>query len=268
MIPLHLLTQTQLKTVMKVSHILFLALFCCSIVATQAKVTGNQTNEYAATRATNAIYQGNRLPGKWEISLNGGYSYMLAKVSKEVPSDFHNYIKSLKSGYHLGAGVGYFWVERMGAGIKYSRFGSKGRIGNVTITNNLTGEMRHGIASDNIAVQFIGPTFHIRQAFAQGKLALHASYSIGYLAYNNNSTVVSEAVKISGSSIGTSADVNLSIPLGKRIAIQAGASLLSGKLQTLHTTQNGGRKTTEKLDSDKQENLSRVDLSAGIRLYL
>src|SRR5688500_5051457 len=44
----------------------------------------------------------------FRIGVKGGWSYLIAKTSKEVPNDFKNYMKELKSGYHFGGDLGYY----------------------------------------------------------------------------------------------------------------------------------------------------------------
>src|SRR5690242_4723048 len=61
-------------------------------------------------------------PPKLRFSLQGGYSYRLAKVSDNVQPDFRSYVQKLKSGYHLGADGSFFINRTIGFGIKYSYF--------------------------------------------------------------------------------------------------------------------------------------------------
>ena len=60
----------------------------------------------------------------FRLAVNGGYSYQTAKVAENVPSDFKDYIKELKSGYHFGGDLTYYFTEPLGFGIKYYLFKS------------------------------------------------------------------------------------------------------------------------------------------------
>ena len=56
---------------------------------------------------------------RFRIAINGGYSYQTARVAENVPSDFKDYVKELKSGYHFGCDLIYYFSEPLGFGFKY-----------------------------------------------------------------------------------------------------------------------------------------------------
>ena len=64
----------------------------------------------------------------FRIAINGGYSYQTAKVAESVPSDFKDYIRELKSGYHFGGDLTYYFTEPLGFGVKYYLFKSSNSI--------------------------------------------------------------------------------------------------------------------------------------------
>lgn len=202
--------------------------------------------------------------GQWEVTAYGGWAFRTAKLSDQVPSDFRDYAKKLKSGYTLGTGLGYFWSRIMGVGIRYSYFGSRGTLDNVWMENEATGERLYGNMSDNMRVQFFGATWQLRYTFPKWKPSIYVNYGLGYLQYDNNATLVSHAMVISGGTGGVLMDLGLDIPLGRRASITIGTNLVAGTLQKLRIRENG-RETTVDLEEDERENLSRIDLSAGLR---
>lgn len=209
-------------------------------------------------------YEGNEI-GKWQLSFHGGWSYRIAKVSSQM-GDFTDYVKKLKSGWHLGGSLGYFWRQDMGAGASYSRYASKGQVDNVTLTYD-TGEVSYGSMSDDIAIQFFAPTFFVRRPFGTGRSNFYVNVSLGYLSYVDNSLVVGQSLKLSGSTFGSAVEGGVDIPLGNKLSLSLGASLLGGNLRKLKVS-SGGQETTLELEEDQRENLSRIDLSAGFRLRL
>ena len=54
------------------------------------------------------------------IGINGGYSYRTAKIAESVPDEFKEYVKGLKSGYHLDGDFTYYFSDKFGVGLKYA----------------------------------------------------------------------------------------------------------------------------------------------------
>jgi hypothetical protein len=97
----------------------------------------------------------------FRLALHGGYSYQTAKVGEGVPADFKNYVKELKSGYHYGGDLTYYFTETLGCGIKTCFFNTSNSMDNIFVENT-SGVRRYGKMSDNLTISFIGPTFSTR----------------------------------------------------------------------------------------------------------
>jgi|GEM_PF-450036 len=206
---------------------------------------------------------------KWELSVHGGWSYRLAKLSDQVPSDLINYGNKLRSGYHLGADVDFYWMENMGIGLKYSRFGSEGSAENVILIDNTTGQViGQGDMGDDIVVHFIAPSFNYRYIFPRSKAALQAHYAIGFLSYINHSLLVGQYFTTTAQNFGTSLGAHLTVPLGQRLSFMAGATLLGGSFGEFKIHRSGMIQTIKAEDDNERENVSRIDISAGLRFRL
>ncbi|PRD47249.1 hypothetical protein [Sphingobacterium haloxyli] len=206
---------------------------------------------------------------KWELSFHGGWSYRIAKLNEQVPPDFVDYAKRLRSGYHIGAGLDFFWRENMGVGLRYSRFGSREHEEYVTYTDIATGQViGEGEMSDDIVVNFIAPAFNYRYIFPNRKAALQMHYAVGYLSYTNNPLFNGRYPVITARSFGVSLGADLVVPLGRRLAFSAGATLLGGNFGTLKVEYAGMTEIIKAKDNDERENVSRIDLSAGLRFKL
>lgn len=228
-----------------------------------------QTDSLPAHFSQDEIMVDNPFARKWELSVHGGWSYRTAKLSDQVQSDFVNYINELRSGYHVGGDLDFFWREDMAAGLKYSRFGAKASIGNVVGTNPTTGETVQGSMSDDIAVNFIAPSFTYRYIFPNRKVALQAHYAIGYMSYINNSMVINEDIKITAHNFGVSLGAHLIVPLGQRLSLMGGVTVLGGYFSRFKVQNaNGVTQTIEAEEDGERENVSRIDLSAGLRFSL
>ncbi len=207
---------------------------------------------------------------KWELSVHGGWSYRIAKLGDQVQPDFVDYANKLRSGYHVGADLDYFFKENMGIGLKYVRFGSKATIDNVTVTDIATGQViGQGSMSDNIAINFIAPSFNYRYIFPSRKAALQAHYALGYLSYTNNSKVINEDLKITAQNFGISLGAHTVVPLGQRLSFTTGATLLGGSFGKFEVKRaDGTTQTIEAENDNERENVSRIDLSVGLRFKL
>ena len=73
---------------------------------------------------------------KYRVSVNGGWSNRLAEVSEDVPDDLKEYVRELKTGYHYGIDITYFFSERAGFGFKNNRFNSENSLENIYLTLN------------------------------------------------------------------------------------------------------------------------------------
>jgi hypothetical protein len=197
----------------------------------------------------------------FRVALNGGWSYRLAKLSNDIPSDFEEYSKDLKSGYNYGLDLSYYFSEHAGFGLKYSDFNSKNEIDIVsTYPDNST---QYGKMSDNISINFIGPFFSSRFLNANKKNSLIMNIGIGYLGYNNNAVLISD-YKIKGSTVGFCWDIGYDIGLSENFALGFQFSYTAGTL-TEYELSDASKIQTIKLDKNNYESLSRIDLSIGLR---
>lgn len=197
----------------------------------------------------------------FRIALNAGYSYLTAKVAESVPSDFKSYIKGLKSGYHFGGDLAYYFNEPLGVGIKYYIFKSSNRMDNIFVDD--LDDRRYGIMSDDLTISFIGPTFSTRLLNENKNNALLMNLSLGYMGYSNDKVIV-DKYKMTGSTLGLSLDIGYDIGLSENLALGFQVSLLTGVLSK-YDWNDGTTTQTIKLEKDEYENLNRIDLSIGLR---
>ncbi len=197
---------------------------------------------------------------RFRVAINGGYSYQLAKVGINVPDGFKNYFKELKSGYHFGGDIIYYFTEYLGVGIKYSAFRTSNKM-NISSTNNQTGEIINGIMSNDLTISFIGPTFSTRYLNHNKSNAFHFKSSIGFMGYSDDKKIITD-YKITGRTLGIAFDLGYDIGLSKNLSLSVQASAIMGVLYKYN--QYDGIKTLEK---SKYESLNRADLSIGLVYY-
>ncbi len=223
-------------------------------------VKNYQFEYYQTSEVPNVKFQGYGSHQHFRIALNAGYSYLTAKVAETVPSDFKSYIKGLKSGYHFGGDLAYYFNEPLGVGIKYYIFKSSNSMDNIFVDD--IDDRRYGIMSDDLTISFIGPTFSTRFLNDNKNNALLMNFSLGYMGYSNDKVIV-DKYKMTGSTLGLSLDIGYDIGLSENLALGFQVSVLTGVL-TKYDWSDGTTTQTIKLEKDEYENL-RIDLSIGLR---
>ena len=225
-------------------------------------VKEHKTGFYQTSEVPEGKIAGYKSYPHFRVALSGGYSYMTAKVSDKVPSDFKQYIKELKSGYHFDGDITYYFTEILGAGVKYSMFGSSNRIDDIWV-KDIYGNTKYGHMSDDLKISFIAPMFSSRFLSRDKKNAFVMSAALGYMGYSNNGVAIDE-YKMTGSTLGMALDFGYDIGLSDNLSLGFKLSLISGTLFE-YDISNG--KTTERviLEAGEYEGLNRIDLSIGLR---
>ncbi|MGV3539725.1 MAG: hypothetical protein ACO1OQ_07940 [Rufibacter sp.] len=199
---------------------------------------------------------------KIRLGLTGGYSYRTAPVPDGVNGPLEEYITGLKSGYHLNADAAYYFSEQFGLGFRYSYSNAKNEIDGVTITRP-DGSQATGKMSDDITVSFVGPYFSSRLLNENKLNAFVFSLGLGYMGYTSDSRLV-DPYSVRASTVGFVVDVGYDMTISKNLALGFQLAMVTGTLSELEITRGGVRNTVT-LAQDEQENLSRIDLSVGLR---
>jgi hypothetical protein len=197
----------------------------------------------------------------FRFAANAGYSYRVAKINENTPSDFREYTKKLKSGYHLGADVAYYFTEPLGVGLKAYVSKASNSVDNIYI-QDIYGNTSYGKMSDDITITFIGPTFSTRLINAYKSNAAMFNFSLGYMGYLNDNVVVKN-YKITGSTIGLALDAGYDIGLTDNLSLGFQISIITG-VMTQYDINDGSTVQHFKM-KDNYESLNRIDLSVGLR---
>lgn len=200
---------------------------------------------------------------EFRVNFRGGYSYLIAKTEGSMPSEFEKYIKELRSGGHLGLDATYFFSEQYGLGISYSSFFTSNELNNVTFDFG-DGTSQTGTIGDDIHIGFIGLAFNQRIEVGRGNTLLHLKIAAGSLSYMNNAIVLSR-IDLTGNAFGLMAGVDLDFRISDNVALGFGASLVGGAIKKM-TFDDGTNSITQDL-GDNPENISRIDVSGGVRIY-
>lgn len=225
-------------------------------------------------RPKNTDYQ------KWVFSINGGYSRRLAKVADNEYADQN---EKLKTGYHLGADIAYYFSEGFGIGAKCVVFKTSHSQDVYLIANSY--DAYHHIydyqnpfayvrtteytykyvrVEDKHTIPFIGPMISTRFYGEKRQSIFLMNYSIGYLWYKDKRMEDNSSFTFTGNTLGLLIDLGYDYWFSKNNALGVRLSLIGGSLKK-YTYDNGKTKEKVNLDKNKYEGLGRLDVSVGLR---
>ena len=205
---------------------------------------------------------------RFRISTELGYSYRLAAIPEGLDAVVEDYIRDLKSGLHWGINAHYFTKQYLGFGLNYSVFSSSNA--SIEIGTTFEDETVEIGVQDKVAIHFIGPSIVSRLRSANKKHVLVNGLSVGYMRYSNEQQAGQQNFKVKGGTLGAEARAEYDYMLSEWFSIGAGFSLNLGSLRTLEISQNGEPAVEVDLEDtfEDRESLTRVQLVAGVRVYL
>ncbi|SEI78246.1 hypothetical protein SAMN04487995_2189 [Dyadobacter koreensis] len=189
---------------------------------------------------------------KWAFGLSGGYSYRLPNKGARTNTPYSKYLRNLKSGYSIGADIYRFILPQVALGMKYNLFKSQGDF-----------DKRN---SDDITVQFVGPSVLYQHPFKNNTTSVLASFAMGYQSYVNKGMSDSKDFTNRGNAMGWAVSVGLEQKLGNHFALNISGACYLGTSYKFRRKM-GGVTETIKLSQEKFEDLSRVELTLGLKFF-
>jgi hypothetical protein len=212
---------------------------------------------------------------RWRLGLAGGLGYLIAS-SKDAEKELVNrgfskneaksYYNGLRLGYLGAADLTYLFPSGYGAGLKYKLFNnSNSQSGFFDPKDGVT--LIYSKISENIYVNYLGASFYAQQWMDRSQqLKLNSSYSLGMAMYRNETEVTGYAMLIKGNSLAMDASLGIEYFLSPHISLGIDLSAFYSTLRKVKAS-DGTNSQTYDLDKDNYENLSRIDLSFGIKIY-
>lgn len=227
-----------------------------------SKVSFHQYSFFEKSEVPKDRIFGKQIYPHWRFAVNGGWSSHTAKISDQIPSDFKQYAKELRSGYHISGDITYYFSEPLGVGFKYLIFNSSNQLNDIFITYP-DGTRKDGIMRNDLSISFIGPSFSTRLLNASKKNALTMNMALGYMKYLDKQVVV-DHFTMSGNSVGLIYEIGYDIGISKNLALGFQVSFLSATMSQ-YDWNDGITTKTIKLEPGEFESLHRIDLSIGLR---
>ena len=235
-----------------------------------------------------------QVENKWRINLSGGMGYRTTNTSEDEEKltdmgfseqSVNSCYNDLKWGLQGNGDIHYLFHPNFGVGIKYAFFYVDGKFDETSslILPSISGYGPiHLYMAEKDYLNYVGPSLHIRSFLEKSIFAISATLSAGYSHYrsNNEESVGTEFGSnkqqfiIKGNSFGMYGSAGLEYFLNKRIALGLDLGYFYSSLNDISLTTEVDNNTTVskkvKLTdiNGKKENLSRLDFSLGIKIYL
>jgi hypothetical protein len=221
------------------------------------------------------IPEGNTSNPKFRFSVSGGAGYLMGNTKEAKrqmtsmgfrQSNVNDYYNQFKLSFPADASLHYMINTSLGAGIHYNYFSTGAGIKDVLETGD-------GIHKANVRMEeqiylnFAGASLLFQQWYGLNrKVGTSFAYALGYVTYRNEAYVLNFPALLTGSTIGMTGDVGLEYKIRSKFALGADLSYLTGTITKIRID-NGFTVTTQKLEKEQYENISRIALSAGFKLY-
>lgn len=198
----------------------------------------------------------------FKAAVNFGWSTRTSSLPDDINSDMRDYYSDLQSGFNYGIDLSYFFSEHIGVCFNYTAFRTKNDMNEVIVNFN-DGTSKTGKLSDDITINYFGPSYSLRFLNNVKTNCLILNFGLGYLGYKNEGILITDYT-IKSSTMGVRWDIGYEFGIRKEMALGFKLSLLSGALAQYEYSDINGTKTI-KLEQDNYEGLARVDLSVGLR---
>ena len=210
------------------------------------------------------------------LSLNGGAGYIYSSSEKAEESmiawgtaadDARAYYNDLKLGIYGSGDITFMVTPRVGTGLRYKFFYTDAGIEGFYDPDDGM-YLMYGTYSEHIYVNFAGVSlFYTEPLFRSRRLSLFASWAAGLALYRNEAETFRGNLLITGKSLGMDGSLGLEYRLTPSVALGTELSAFNSLLRKVEMTDGTNTETLE-LEDENIENLSRFELSLGIRFYL
>lgn len=210
------------------------------------------------------------------FGMNGGPGYLLASskdaedymVSLGLTSaQARSYYKDLKLGLYADADLTFLITPNYGAGIKYKFFDASSSLEGFFDPQDGV-HLIYTTYKEQIYVNFFGASFLYQQSMGnQNLFRLNSAFSFGLATYRNEAEYLNGFYLLKGKNFGTGTSIGLEYFITSYFSVGADLSAFYSSIRKIKIT-DGTNTSTVDLEKENYENLTRLDLSFGIRFYL
>jgi hypothetical protein len=212
---------------------------------------------------------------RFRVGFSGGSGYLLSS-SKKAESEMtgmgfeagkvKSYYRDLKTGIYADADLTFLFSPKYGAGLRYKFFGTSASTdGYVDPQDGVN--LYYTRFSEHIYVNYFSGAFYYQEYFGSRKsFRLNTGISMGLVKYRDEVIYLYNYLT-TGNSIGMDVDLGLEYLLSNSLSIRADLSEFASSITKMKVT-DGVSTRIVKLDKDNYENLSRLNFSVGLVIYL
>ncbi|MBK7029114.1 MAG: outer membrane beta-barrel protein [Bacteroidales bacterium] len=198
---------------------------------------------------------------RWNIGTSFGYSNLLLDISFDLGDEFANYLKRLKSGYHLGIEGQYFFNPYLGANISVTGFYTREHQDSLTASNGfftIKGNIKDQMRIYTVTPMVVGRySFHNRPEICLG-------VGPAYLNYRNEGKALTDSATFTGSAAGLSSMIEIDYALTSRFSLGASSTYTHSVLKRINKITVAGTELMI-LNQDEYQDISRIDVSFHLR---
>ncbi len=197
------------------------------------------------------------------LAVQGGWSYRLFSFPENFDPSMDEYFKKLKPGFHLSSDFQYFFGKYGALSLKCSAFRNKSEMDNVHI-QYADGSEEYGSIKEAINIYFLGGGMLIRFNKNNRKNMFFSSFEVGYWRYKNKANIINQDLDLTSGNIGFNATMGYDFKISQNMLLGLQFSFLIGGMNEVDVT-SGSSNYTINLRPEAYENISRIDLSIGLR---
>jgi len=210
------------------------------------------------------------------FGMNEGLGYLLASskkaekymISQGLAADkAQSYYRDLKSGMNAYADLTCLITPIFGAGIKYKFFDTSSSIEGFFDPQDGV-HLIYTTYKEQIYVNYFGAMVYYQQFIgSQEPLRLNSTCSIGLATYRNEAEYLNGYFLLTGKNLGADASLGLEYFISRWFSVGTDLTAFYSSIRKVKIT-DGSNTTKVDLEKEDYENLSRLELSIGIRFYL
>lgn len=234
-----------------------------SILST-TKVSAVVENFYDESPLPDALKARFKYP-KIRINGNLGYSYKLG-VSAASTAEEQAYEKDIRNGFRFGAEFDYFFNDRNGLGLKFSRFQSKADLNIEFLVDENGDSTVTYLASEKLRISQISLLWRRRWINYNGQNAFNLGLGLGAAFYRDQITFLDISLYERATSVAIDLELSYDIGLSEYLSLTIGGDITTGYFENSTIEYPDG--TTESVSYREGEGISMGRASAWIGLTL
>lgn len=216
-----------------------------------------------------------RPAGGLRLGLSGGMGYIISSseaaeeamvglgLSEEKAGSYYN---DLKSGWYGSADATWVINQSYGAGLRYKFFNTSAATEGYFDLGDYY-NVYYASYAENIYVNYAGVSLLYQEHFGQERTwSAYTSFSLGMAFYRDEYEFFYGNFLITGNALGMDGSLGLEYRITPLISAGAEVSVFTSTIKKIKITDGGSDETVD-LEEDNYENLSRAEVSLGIRFY-